>query len=119
MGEGGAIILNNNEDYELAEIIREKGTNRSKFYRGQIDKYTWVDYGSSYLPSDMNAAYLYAQIENKDLIQKNRINIWNKYFETFKDLEKKGKIRLPIIPKSNNAHINANGINGLNMLSNT
>lgn len=107
MGEGGAIILNNNEDYELAEIIREKGTNRSKFYRGQIDKYTWVDYGSSYLPSDMNAAYLYAQIENKDLIQKNRINIWNKYFETFKDLEKKGKIRLPIIPKDciHNAHM--------------
>ncbi len=107
MGEGGAIILNNNEDYELAEIIREKGTNRSKFYRGQIDKYTWVDYGSSYLPSDMNAAYLYAQIENKDLIQKNRMNIWNKYYETFKDLEKAGKIRLPIIPKecTHNAHM--------------
>ena len=107
MGEGGAIIINHEKDYEDAEILREKGTNRSKFFRGQIDKYTWVNYGSSYLPSDMNAAYLYAQIENKDDIQNSRLSIWNKYYEAFKKLELDGKIRLPIIPKDciHNAHM--------------
>lgn len=107
MGEGGAIIINSIKDYEPAEIIREKGTNRSKFYRGQIDKYTWVDYGSSYLPSDMNAAYLYAQLENKELIQNKRMYVWNKYFEAFKTLEENDKIRLPVIPKDciHNAHM--------------
>ena len=107
MGEGGAIIINHEKDYEDAEILREKGTNRSKFFRGQIDKYTWVNYGSSYLPSDMNAAYLYAQIEKKDEIQNNRLAIWNKYYEVFQDLEKAGKIRLPIIPQDcvHNAHM--------------
>lgn len=107
MGEGGAIIINHEKDYEDAEILREKGTNRSKFFRGQIDKYTWVNYGSSYLPSDMNAAYLYAQIEKKDEIQNYRLAIWNKYYEVFKDLEDAGKIRLPIIPEDcvHNAHM--------------
>ncbi len=107
MGEGGAIIINHEKDYEDAEILREKGTNRSKFFRGQIDKYTWVNYGSSYLPSDMNAAYLYAQIEKKDEIQNFRLAIWNKYYEVFKQLEDSGKIRLPIIPQDcvHNAHM--------------
>ena len=107
MGEGGAIIINHEKDYEDAEILREKGTNRSKFFRGQIDKYTWVNYGSSYLPSDMNAAYLYAKIEKKDEIQNYRLAIWNKYYEVFQDLEKAGKIRLPIIPQDcvHNAHM--------------
>lgn len=107
MGEGGAIIINHEKDYEDAEILREKGTNRSKFFRGQIDKYTWVNYGSSYLPSDMNAAYLYAQIEKKDEIQNYRLAIWNKYYEVFKKLEDNGKIRLPIIPQDcvHNSHM--------------
>lgn len=107
MGEGGAIIINHEKNYEDAEILREKGTNRSKFFRGQIDKYTWVNYGSSYLPSDMNAAYLYAQIEKKDEIQNSRLAIWNKYYEVFKQLEYAGKIRLPIIPQDcvHNAHM--------------
>ena len=108
MGEGGAIIVNGStEDYERAEIIREKGTDRSKFIRGQIDKYTWRDYGSSYLPSDMNAAYLWAQLEKADKIQEERISIWNRYYEAFLNLEKTGKIRLPVIPKNcvHNAHM--------------
>lgn len=108
MGEGGAIIINtNNNDFEKAEIIREKGTDRSRFLRGQVDKYTWRDYGSSYLPSDLNAAYLWAQLEMADEIQDSRMKIWNKYKEAFADLEKQGKIRLPVIPKDcqHNAHM--------------
>ena len=108
MGEGGAIVINTGiEDFERAEIIREKGTDRSKFIRGQIDKYTWRDYGSSYLPSDLNAAYLWAQLEEADSIQKCRMDIWNAYKEAFADLEKAGKIRLPIIPQGceHNAHM--------------
>lgn len=107
MGEGGAIIINHQEDFESAEILREKGTNRSKFFRGQIDKYTWVDYGSSYLPSDMNAAYLYAQLEKKDEIQGARLSVWEKYQKALKPLEDTGKIRLPIIPENcvHNAHM--------------
>ena len=107
MGEGGAIVINHEKDYERAEILREKGTNRSKFFRGQIDKYTWVDYGSSYLPSDMNAAYLYAQLEKKDEIQNARLAVWNKYLSALKSLENAGKIRLPIIPEGcvHNAHM--------------
>ena len=107
MGEGGAIIINTgNDDFERAEIIREKGTDRSRFIRGQVDKYTWRDYGSSYLPSDMNAAYLWAQLEKADVIQRNRIEIWNRYNEEFKPYDGKA-VELPIIPAGcvHNAHM--------------
>lgn len=107
MGEGGAIIINTgNDDFERAEIIREKGTDRSRFIRGQVDKYTWRDYGSSYLPSDMNAAYLWAQLEKADEIQRNRMDIWNKYNEEFKPYDGKA-VELPIIPAGcvHNAHM--------------
>ncbi len=110
MGEGGAIIINNGiEDYEKAEIIREKGTDRSKFIRGQIDKYTWRDYGSSYLPSDLNAAFLWAQLEQCDKIQNYRMNVWNKYYEELGKLLNciGGGYRLPVIPENcaHNAHM--------------
>lgn len=107
MGEGGAIVFNKNEDQERAEIIREKGTNRSKFFRGQIDKYTWQGYGSSYLPSDMNAAYLWAQLEEADKINEKRLAIWNFYHENLEDLEKQGVIERPFIPDyaTHNAHM--------------
>ncbi|KTE93854.1 TDP-4-oxo-6-deoxy-D-glucose aminotransferase [Desulfitobacterium hafniense] len=107
MGEGGAILIKNEKDIERAEIIREKGTNRSKFFRGQIDKYTWVDYGSSYLPSDMNAAYLWAQLEKADEINTQRLNTWNLYSEGLQNLVDSGKIELPYIPKEcvHNAHM--------------
>ena len=83
MGEGGAIILNHKEDIEPAEILREKGTNRARFFRGQVDKYTWVEYGSSYLPSDMNAAYLWAQLQEADRINENRLATWHAYNNAF------------------------------------
>lgn len=107
MGEGGALLINDEKYIERAEIIREKGTNRSKFFRGQIDKYTWVDYGSSYLPSELNAAYLYAQLEQADEITKDRLASWNKYYKLFKPLAEKGMIELPFIPKHcvHNAHM--------------
>ena len=107
MGEGGAIIINStNEDFERAEIIREKGTDRNKFLRGQVDKYTWRDCGSSYIQSDINAAYLWAQLEAADSIQKNRISTWNKYYEALKPYDGK-KINLPFVPEycTHNAHI--------------
>ena len=92
---------------EPAEIIREKGTNRAKFFRGQIDKYTWVNYGSSYLPSDMNAAYLWAQLENMDIIQEKRLSVWNRYKEGLTELADKEYIEFGTIPKecTNNAHM--------------
>ena len=107
MGEGGAILIKSPDMVEPAEIIREKGTNRSKFFRGQIDKYTWVDAGSSYLPSELNAAYLYAQLLEADKIYEDRMNSWNHYYETLKDLEDVGKIELPTIPEGcvHNAHM--------------
>ena len=107
MGEGGALLIQHEKDIEDAEIIREKGTNRSKFFRGQIDKYTWVNYGSSYLPSDMNAAYLYAQLELADEINQDRLNNWNQYFEALTPLKEQGKIELPHIPENcvHNAHM--------------
>ncbi len=107
MGEGGAILIKNPEDVEKAEIIREKGTNRSRFFRGQIDKYTWVSEGSSYLPSDMNAAYLYAQLENEEKIYNDRMNTWNLYYDGLKDLAEKGQIETPFVPASciHNAHM--------------
>lgn len=107
MGEGGALLIKNEKDIEEAEILREKGTNRSKFFRGQIDKYTWVNYGSSYLPSDMNAAYLYAQLEMADDINDARLARWNQYNEAFQELKNSGKIELPVIPEGcvHNAHM--------------
>ena len=107
MGEGGALLIQNEDLVEPAEIIREKGTNRAKFFRGQIDKYTWVNYGSSYLPSDMNAAYLWAQLENIDIIQKKRLSVWNRYKEGLSELEKKEYIEFGVIPDecTNNAHM--------------
>ena len=107
MGEGGALLIKNGSDTERAEIIREKGTNRSKFYRGQIDKYTWVDCGSSYLPSELNAAYLYAQLEEAEVINNARLACWNKYYEKLLPLERKGYIALPFIPEycTHNAHM--------------
>ncbi|MCI5509721.1 MAG: dTDP-4-amino-4,6-dideoxygalactose transaminase [Eubacterium sp.] len=107
MGEGGALFFQNEEYLEKAEILREKGTNRSKFFRGQIDKYTWVDYGSSYLPSDMNAAYLWAQLEEAEKINQKRLSIWNFYHEELKPLADRGLIEQPFIPEyaSHNAHM--------------
>lgn len=107
MGEGGALLVKDVKKAEEAEIIREKGTNRSKFFRGQIDKYTWVNYGSSYLPSDMNAAYLYAQLEQADRINEDRLSTWNIYYEGLQSLEKSGKIDLPVVPEGcvHNAHM--------------
>ncbi|MBE5865653.1 MAG: dTDP-4-amino-4,6-dideoxygalactose transaminase [Lachnospiraceae bacterium] len=107
MGEGGALLIRDEKYVEDAEIIREKGTNRSKYYRGQIDKYTWVNYGSSYLPSDMNAAYLYAQLEKADEINDARIAAWNRYYERLTPLAKAGKIELPVVPEDcvHNAHM--------------
>lgn len=106
-GEGGALIVNNEKYMERAEIIREKGTNRSKFFRGEVDKYTWVDIGSSYLPADILAAFLYEQLINMDTIKNKRKEIFDYYYENLKDLELKDKFRLPIIPKEceTNYHI--------------
>ncbi len=107
MGEGGAILINNENDVLRGEIVREKGTNRSQFFRGQVDKYTWMDVGSSFLPSELNAAYLYAQLEIKEKINEERLKCWNFYYENLKDLAEKGLIELPFIPKecSHNAHM--------------
>ena len=107
MGEGGALLIRDERNVEAAEIIREKGTNRSKFYRGQIDKYTWINYGSSYLPSDMNAAYLYAQLEIAEEINDARLTIWNRYYENLAPLAEAGKIELPVVPEGcvHNGHM--------------
>ncbi|MBI4646850.1 MAG: dTDP-4-amino-4,6-dideoxygalactose transaminase [Bacteroidia bacterium] len=106
-GEGGAILLNKAAFVEKAEIIREKGTNRSKFFRGQVDKYTWIDIGSSYLPSEINAAYLFAQLENADLINNNRLKTWNMYFNELIPLKEKNLIELPFVPDNcrHNGHL--------------
>ncbi|SJZ58390.1 dTDP-4-amino-4,6-dideoxygalactose transaminase [Anaerorhabdus furcosa] len=107
MGEGGAFLVQNQKLAERAEIIREKGTNRAQFFRGQVDKYTWQDMGSSYLPSDMLAAYLWAQLELAEEINQNRLKTWNKYYSNFKFLAERGKIDLPSIPTNctHNAHM--------------
>lgn len=106
-GEGGALLLNDERFVERAEVIREKGTNRSQFFRGQVDKYTWVDFGSSYLPSELIAAFLYAQIEEADSITQRRLDLWNYYHEQFADLEQQGVLRRPIVPADckHNAHM--------------
>lgn len=107
MGEGGAILINDNKYIEKAEILREKGTNRSQFFRGQVAKYNWVDFGDSYLQSDLNAAYLWAQLEKADEITQNRLKTWDSYYNAFKPLENQGIISLPTIPKDciHNAHM--------------
>ena len=104
MGEGGALIVKDYDNFELAEIVREKGTDRSRFFRGQIDKYTWVEAGSSFLPSDINAAYLYAQLETADEINDARLHCWNLYYDNLKDIK---KIEMPYVPKEckHNAHM--------------
>ena len=106
-GEGGMIIVNDKKLFDRSEIIREKGTNRSQFFRGEIDKYGWVDIGSSFLPSDIIAAYLFAQLEQIDVIQNKRLSIWNHYFNRLKNLHQKQIVRLPHIPDfaTNNAHM--------------
>lgn len=107
MGEGGALLIQDEKYVEEAEIIREKGTNRSKFFRGQIDKYTWVNYGSSYLPSDMNAAYLWAQLEMAEAINDQRLARWNQYRELLTPLQERGILELPVVPEHcvHNAHM--------------
>lgn len=107
MGEGGALVINDSSYNERAEILREKGTNRSKFFRGQVDKYTWVDFGDSYLPSELNAAYLYAQLIHADEINENRLESWNTYYHELISLQDEGKIELPTIPTGckHNAHM--------------
>ena len=106
-GEGGAILINNEAYIEKAEILREKGTNRAQFFRGQVAKYNWVDFGDSYLQSDLNAAYLWAQLEMADEINDNRLATWKAYYEAFKPLHDKGIIELPVIPEGcvHNAHM--------------
>ena len=100
-------MIRDEANIEKAEIVREKGTNRSKFFRGQVDKYTWVEAGSSYLPSDLNAAYLYAQLEIADKINERRHQIWNHYYDELKILKDTGKLDLPYVPKEckHNAHM--------------
>lgn len=106
-GEGGMLVINDERFEKRAEIIWEKGTNRSAFWRGEVDKYNWVDIGSSFLPSEVVAAYLYAQLENLEKIQTRRKQIWEKYYEAFTDLEQSGKLKLPVVPNyaTNNAHM--------------
>ena len=107
MGEGGALLLHREADILRAEILREKGTNRSQFFRGQVAKYNWVDYGDSYLPSDLNAAYLWAQLEKAEAINANRLGTWNAYHKAFRELQEAGRIGLPTVPKEcvHNAHM--------------
>lgn len=107
MGEGGALLIQDPENILRAEIIREKGTNRSQFFRGEIDKYTWMDAGSSYLPSEMNAAYLWAQLEKYQEIYEDRMRSWKLYHEMLSGLEKRGNIELPTVPEGcvHNAHM--------------
>ena len=107
MGEGGALLIKHADDVPRAEIVREKGTNRSAFFRGMVDKYTWVDQGSSYLPSELNAAYLYAQLEMAEVINQKRLSIYNLYKSMLSPLEQEGKIELPVVPEEcrHNAHM--------------
>ncbi|MFY9074602.1 dTDP-4-amino-4,6-dideoxygalactose transaminase [Malaciobacter mytili] len=106
-GEGGLLLINDEKFFQRAEIIREKGTNRSLFFRGMVDKYSWVDVGSSYLMNDISAAYLWGNLEKADEINQNRLNIWKKYYLSLKEFEDRGLIKLPIIPNEciQNAHM--------------
>lgn len=107
MGEGGALLINDPKFNDRAEIIREKGTNRCQFHRGEVDKYTWVELGSSYLPSELNAAYLYAELECADIINDARMACWNEYYKRLAPLAEKGLVELPYIPEhcKHNAHM--------------
>ena len=107
MGEGGALLIRDEKYVEEAEILREKGTNRSQVFRGQVDKYRWINYGSSYLPSDMNAAYLWAQLEMADEINAHRLSLWSQYYELLAPLQEQGILDLPVIPEGceHNAHM--------------
>lgn len=107
MGEGGALLIKDPKYNERAEILREKGTNRSRFLRGQVDKYTWVDFGDSYLPSELNAAYLWAQLEQAEEINQNRLDTWNAYYKALKPLADAGRLELPHVPEGcvHNAHM--------------
>ena len=107
MGEGGAVVINRPELVERAEILREKGTDRARFFRGQVDKYTWVDIGDSFLPSELNAAYLWAQLEMADEINNDRLHSWQVYDEAFRDLAAKGLVTQPTVPAGcvHNAHM--------------
>ena len=107
MGEGGAILINRPDCIEKAEILREKGTNRAKFFRGQVDKYTWVSFGDSYLPSELNAAYLWAQLEQADKINENRLASWTRYERALRPLADSGLLELPTVPEGcvHNAHM--------------
>lgn len=106
-GEGGALLINDSRFSDRAEIVREKGTNRKKFFEGKVDKYTWVDIGSSYLPSELNAAFLWAQMEKASFITRKRMKIWKKYHSSFKAMENAGRVRRPVIPEecAHNAHM--------------
>jgi dTDP-4-amino-4,6-dideoxygalactose transaminase len=106
-GEGGALLVNNLKFAERAEVVREKGTNRNQFFRGQVDKYTWVEQGSSYLPGEIIAAFLYAQLQEAEQITSLRMSIWEEYHKLLEPLEKAGKLRRPIIPShcEHNAHM--------------
>ena len=107
MGEGGALLFQEDKYQEKAEILREKGTDRSKFFRGQVDKYTWIDFGDSYLPSELNAAHLWAQLEMAEEIKEDRLKTWDSYYEALKPLERAGKLELPVVPSgcTHNAHM--------------
>ena len=107
MGEGGALVINNEAYNDRAEILREKGTDRSKFLRGQVDKYTWIDFGDSYLPSEMNAAYLWAQLEQADKINNDRLHSWDVYYQAFRPLAEQGLVEVPTVPEGcgHNAHM--------------
>lgn len=107
MGEGGALLIKDKKFNEKAEVLREKGTNRAKFIRGQIDKYTWVDFGDSYLPSELNAAYLWGQLEKADEVNRNRLALWNRYYDALLPLTESQKIVMPTVPEKakHNAHM--------------
>lgn len=106
-GEGGLLIINDQRFLQRAEVIREKGTNRSQFFRGQVDKYTWIDFGSSYLPSELQAAFLWGQLEKAEEINQNRLATWNAYYGAFKPIQQQGLVDLPMIPEhcQHNAHM--------------
>ena len=106
-GEGGALLINDPMLVDRAEVIREKGTNRSRFFRGQVDKYTWVDIGSSYLPGEITTAFLWAQMQEADAITARRFDIWNRYHSAFQSLEQSGRLRRPVVPEvcNHNAHM--------------